>query len=436
MNGKTLKLVVLTASIVLFVFFGFSEHRATAFSGGPDPGLTGAPGESTCSACHGGGPPGGVLTIEGLPQNYTAGQQIVVTVRLNQAGRGRFGFELTAIGGNGQSAGTIELTEPQRTQLKNSFAGPPRVYVEHTFAGIAPQSGQGLWTFRWTAPATSVGPVTFYVAGNAANGTGSTDGDSIYTTNVSVGVQQPPPNFAVVSAASFNPQAPVSANSIAAGFGSLSFQGMQSGSTIPLPEEMLGVSVRVTDAAMTERASPLFFVSGGTSGQINFVVPNGSANGTATAKVVLGGQTIAQGTFNILTVRPAIFTANSSGSGYAAAQVFRLRGDGSSGFEEIVRFDPGTTMFVPIPIDLGPESDQVFLILYGTAFRSRTSLAAVSAQIGGQPAQVLDALAHPVFVGLDQANIRINRALAGRGNVDVMFTVDTLTANTVQINVK
>jgi uncharacterized protein (TIGR03437 family) len=93
-------------------------------------------------------------------------------------------------------------------------------------------------------------------------------------------------------------------------------------------------------------------------------------------------------------------------------------------------------MFVPIPIDLGPETDQVFLVLYGTAFRNRTSLAAVTAQIGGANAQVLDALAHPDYVGLDQANIRINRALAGRGNVDVILTVDSVTANTVQINIK
>jgi uncharacterized protein (TIGR03437 family) len=437
MNGKTLKLVVLMSSIFLFVFFGFSEHKTTANSGGASPGLTGAPGEQTCTLCHSGGPPGGVLTIEGLPQGYTAGQQIVVTVRLNQAGRGSYGFQLTAIGNNnGQSAGTIELTEPQRTQLKNSVAGPQRVYIEQTASGKAPSSGQGLWTFRWTAPATSVGPVTFYVAGLATDGMNSTTGDSTYTTNVSVGVQQPPPDFVVVSAASFKPTEPVSANSIAAGFSSLSFQGMQSASTNPLPEEMLGVSVRVSDAAMVERPSGLFFIRGGSNGQINFVVPNGTANGMATARVVLFGQTISQGTFTIVSVQPAIFTANANGRGVAAAQAFRVRGDGSSGYEDIIRFDPGSSTFVPIPIDLGPETDQVFLVLYGTAFRNRTSLAAVTAQIGGANAQVLDALAHPDYVGLDQANIRINRALAGRGNVDVILTVDSVTANTVQINVK
>ena len=432
MNGKILKLAVLTASIVLFVFFGFSEKKVKANFNGPLPGLTGAPGESTCASCHAGGPAGGVLTIEGLPDNYTSNQQITVTVRLNHPGRPRFGFELTAIAGNGQSVGTIELIEPQRTQLINSVFGPPRVYIEHTATGTNPSSGQGLWTFRWTAPATSTGPVTFYAAGNSANGDLNTTGDSIYTATRAVGVQQPPPpNFAVVSAASF--QAPVSPDSIVAGFGNIPVQGVQSATTIPLPEEMLGVSVRVIDAAMVDRASPLFFVAGG---QINFVVPIGSANGLATARVVLGGQTVAQGTFNIALVRPAIFTANASGTGYAAAQIFRLRGDGSSGFEEIIRFEPGSGTPVPIPIDLGPETDQVFLVLYGTAFRNFSNLMAVSAMIGGEPAQVVGAAAHPVFVGLDQANVRINRTLAGRGDVDVMLTVDSVTSNTVRINIK
>ena len=138
MNGKTLKLVVLTASIVLAVFFGFGEKKATALLTGPDPGFTGAPGDfGTCTSCHSGGPTGGVLAIEGLPATYTAGQQINVTVRLTQAARARFGFQLTALGSNGQSAGTIELIEPQRTQLKNSVSGAQRVYIEHTQAGTA-----------------------------------------------------------------------------------------------------------------------------------------------------------------------------------------------------------------------------------------------------------------------------------------------------------
>jgi hypothetical protein len=36
------------------------------------------------------------------------------------------------------------------------------------------------WTFNWTAPSSDVGRVTFYVAGNQANGDGNTSGDIIH----------------------------------------------------------------------------------------------------------------------------------------------------------------------------------------------------------------------------------------------------------------
>lgn len=437
MRVKNLKLVILVFAAIIFGVFAFSENRVGAFSTGPDPGFTGAPGESTCTACHGGGPAGGVLTIEGLPTSYTAGQQITVTVRLNHPGRPRYGFELTALGPGGTSVGTIELTEPNRTQLKQSFPSPPqRIYIEHTLNGTAPSSGQGLWTFRWTAPATSTGTVTFYAAGNSANNDGNTSGDTILTATASIQAQAPPPTFTVVSAGSFLQNVPLSANSVAAGFSNLAFQGFQSAPSVPLPVEMLGVRVLVTDSANVERASSLFFVSGGPSGQINFLIPDGTANGAATTKVTLNGQTIAQGTLNIVSVRPALFAANSSGAGYASAQIFRLKGDGSFGFEDTVRFDQTLQDFVPIPIDLGPDTDQVFLVLYGTAFRNRSSVAACTALLGGVASQVVDALAHPVFIGVDQANVRISRTLAGRGDVNVEFTVDGQTANTLKVNIK
>lgn len=436
MRVKNLKLVILAVAAIIFGVFAFSENRVGAFSTGPDPGFTGAPGESTCTACHGGGPVGGVLTIEGLPTSYTAGQQITVTVRLNHPGRPRYGFELTALGPGGTSVGTIELTEPNRTQLKQSFFGPQRTYIEHTINGIAPFNAQGLWTFRWTAPAASTGTVTFYAAGNSANNDGSTTGDTILTATASIQGQAPPPTFTTVSAASFLQNVPLSANSIAAGFSNLAFQGFQSAQTVPLPDELLGVRVLVTDSANVERVSPLFFVSGGPSGQINFLIPDGTANGAATTKVTLNGQIISQGTLNIVSVRPSLFAADASGGGYASAQIFRLRGDGSFGFEDTVRFDQASNSFVPIPIDLGPDTDQVFLVLYGTAFRNRSSVAAASAKLGGLDSQVVDALAHPNYIGVDQANVRISRTLAGRGDVNVEFTVDGQTANTLKVNIK
>jgi uncharacterized protein (TIGR03437 family) len=89
-----------------------------------------------------------------------------------------------------------------------------------------------------------------------------------------------------------------------------------------------------------------------------------------------------------------------------------------------------------VPIDLGPGTDQVVLLLFGTGLRRFSSLSAVSVRIGGQDAQVLAAAAQGQFLGLDQVNVLLPRSLIGRGEVDVVLTVDGKTANTIRINVR
>ncbi|MGH9938148.1 MAG: hypothetical protein ACREAM_18030, partial [Blastocatellia bacterium] len=121
------------------------------------------------------------------------------------------------------------------------------------------------------------------------------------------------------------------------------------------------------------------------------------------------------------------------GQGVAAAVVFRRRADGSESFELVAQFDQAQNRFVPIPIDLGPTTDQVFLIPFGTGLRFG---AAATATIGGVNSDVLFTGATPGFVGLDQANLRLSRSLIGRGEVDVVLVVDGKTANTVRIAIK
>jgi uncharacterized protein (TIGR03437 family) len=40
------------------------------------------------------------------------------------------------------------------------------------------------------------------------------------------------------------------------------------------------------------------------------------------------------------------------------------------------------------------------------------------------------------YAGLDQINLRLPQSLRGRGDLDVVLTVDGKTANTVRINIK
>jgi uncharacterized protein (TIGR03437 family) len=235
-----------------------------------------------------------------------------------------------------------------------------------------------------------------------------------------------------VSAASYQSNE-LAAESIIAGFGVNLATAMLAATTQPLPTTLAGSKISVRDSAGVERLAPLYFVS---SGQVNYQIPPSSADGAGSVVATSGDNKISVGTVQIARVAPGVFTANSDGNGVAAALILRVKSGNAQTFEPIVRFDSAQNKFVSSPVDLGPETDQLFLILYGTGFRFRTMLSAMSVTIGGVNAQVAFADAAPGFTGLDQANVMIPRSLIGRGEVDVVMTVNGKTANTVRLNIK
>lgn len=237
---------------------------------------------------------------------------------------------------------------------------------------------------------------------------------------------------ASVSAASFL-GAELAPESIVAAFGVNLATSTAIANTTPLPTMLAGTKVSVKDSAGTERLAPLFFVA---PTQINYLMPPGTVAGRASVTVTSGDNKISVGSPMIASVAPGLFTANSSGQGVPAANIFRLKANGEQSTELLSRFDAGTNQFVPIPIDLGPEGEQVFVILYGSGFRANTGLTAVSVKIGGTDSEVLYAGETPGFFGLDQCNARIPRSLIGRGDVDLVMTVNGKIANTVRINIK
>ena len=235
-----------------------------------------------------------------------------------------------------------------------------------------------------------------------------------------------------ISAASYD-GAELASESIVAAFGTSLATGTQTASTNPLPTEMNGARVQVRDSAGTERSAPLFYVS---PAQINFLIPQGTAAGMASVTIINGSETVAQGTVSIATIVPGLFTANSNGQGVPAAEALRLKADGTRTSELVAEFDAGQNRFVARPLDLGPATDQLFLILYGTGIRYVGSLSAVTASIGGVSAEVLFAGAQGVYVGLDQINLLLPRGLAGRGEVDLALVVGGKAAKIVRINIR
>jgi uncharacterized protein (TIGR03437 family) len=221
--------------------------------------------------------------------------------------------------------------------------------------------------------------------------------------------------------------------SINAAFGENLATATQVATSIPLPTELAGTRVLVRDSAGTERLAPLFFVS---PNQVNYQIPPGTAAGAATVIISSGDGALSTGTINIVTVAAGLFAANADGQGAPAAYVVRVRSDGTQINEAITRFDPTQNKFVLTPLDLGPPGEQVVLVLFGTGFRAVSSPATVSVQIGGENTEVLYAGTQGGFVGLDQLNLLVPRALAGRGEVELVVTINGKAANPLKLNLK
>jgi uncharacterized protein (TIGR03437 family) len=234
-----------------------------------------------------------------------------------------------------------------------------------------------------------------------------------------------------VSAANYT-QA-LASESLVAAFGRGFTAFLQSADAQPLPTKLGGVQVKVKDSAGMERLAPLFFVS---PNQINYQIPAGTNTGTASVTIENGGTVVANEMLTVVSVAPGLFSANADGRGVAAAVALRINAAGVQTHELVTRFDQQQNRFVAIPLDLGPAGDQVFLMLFGTGLRNRSALSNVTAKIGGVDAPVSFAGAQGQFVGLDQINIGLPRTLVGRGEVDVVVSVDGKTANTVRVNIK
>lgn len=438
--AKTLPLCLKFTVTALFGFaailYCFDGQPAAAFSGGPPASRTLAPAlgtfpvETACNACHqtfplNSGP--GVLSISGLPATYMPGQEITVTITLTQADRGRYGFQAQVLDDQGRKAGDLVVTDTARTSLVDgagTFIG--RQYIRHTLAGVTPSgTNQGSWSFTWKAPAQGAGRVTFFVAGNAANNGNGNQQDYIYSTSQSL---QPAGSLVLGSAASLVQTGNTSAEGIVTVFGTGLADAAASATTLPLPTTLGGASVKVRDAGGTERNAGLFFAS---PQQINLLIPASTATGVATVTITRGTSSLSA-TILVEAVAPAIFTANANGTGVPAGIVVRQRGTTQT-VETVFQGAAGNAQ--PLPIDLGPEGDQVVLVLFGSQFRGRTG-SNNRALIGNTTAEVQFVGAQGDLAGLDQANILLPRSLAGSGTVNVGLTIDNRRANLVTINIK
>src|SRR3990167_4530757 len=164
---------------------GIGVSTLFAYSGGPLDGYTNSPADGkTCTQCHNSYPLDSgtaTLSITTTPSSYTAGETLSISISFGNSSTVKHGFELSALDANNNHVGTFSSVDGDgNTQTSNGD------YIKHTSAGSS-QSGNASWSVYWTAPSSEVqNPVTFYAAGNEANGDATPQGDYIYTKTAQV----------------------------------------------------------------------------------------------------------------------------------------------------------------------------------------------------------------------------------------------------------
>lgn len=178
MIRKLLLSVLPLAMIALFTSEKMSDNGKA--------GYTGSPGEQTCTNCHNDftlNSGGGSVAI-GAPTmtnwEYTPGTTYNMSVTVARSANNLFGLAVEALDGTNDNAGTLNITDAVSTQIKSrTVSGISRRNVVHQLNGGA-TAGSKEFDFSWTAPATNIGPVTFYFSGLAADGQADEGGDYVY----------------------------------------------------------------------------------------------------------------------------------------------------------------------------------------------------------------------------------------------------------------
>jgi uncharacterized protein (TIGR03437 family) len=378
---------------------------------------------------------------------YTPGvaQQLSVTIADSATTQKSWGFQLTprVASAPGTMAGTLTAAADGSTQIMYSepnleiFCAPGSMtgqnpgckgptdptdyslqFVEHSDSGYMASvgtTGSYTYSFTWTPPATDVGNITIYVAGNAGTGLRVTAGappagDHIYSNQYTLtpaGVG-PTPSIAsagVVNGASFqtgvvpNSWITIQGTNLYSGTADTWANAIVNGN---LPTELDGVTVSVGG-----QLAYIYYVSGT---QINAIAPN---VGTGSLSVTVANSA---GTSNAMTavsatVQPAFFLWPG---GYAVAThtdfSYAVKNGTFSG-TTTTPANPGETVILwgtgfgpttpPFPVGIEAPSTATYL-----------TSSPVTVTVGGVAASVYATALAPGFASLYQVAVTVPASLA------------------------
>ena len=186
-----LSVLITAIGLMAFTFDRNEDNYSVLYSSGPPAGHSGDPlsDNSDCTSCHS-GPEAqsqtGWITSDIPLDGYIPGSTYTITATAKATGHTKFGFQISPQDTLGNILGTLVNTGTN-TKLTTDLN-----YITQSSSGTTGTDSLS-WEFDWTAPAESSGEANFYGAFNITNGNGSTSGDTImlsiltikeFTTNI------------------------------------------------------------------------------------------------------------------------------------------------------------------------------------------------------------------------------------------------------------
>ena len=370
--------------------------------------------------------------------NYVPGVKQTIKVTVSHPEAERWGFELTvrAASDESQMAGELSRTDIVRVICDDGSARgslAPCQPGQHAFAqhNNAPRTDGGAgftFTFDWTPPASDIGDIVFYAAGNAANGDGTPNGDRIFTTvrriSPPCNLTQKPSVSRVTNAASFQPA--WSGSALISLFGS-NFgpaNGKRPATDGDIVNRKYPQSLACTAVTINGQNVPLLYVQ---PDQINLQAPQISGSGRAMVVAIanpgaaneLRSDPVA---VDVQANAPALFTLNGKTIAATSADGTVLIADPSVA-AGAVPAKPGDTVVLyatglgatdpPVaPGDIAP--DQARTTTAVTVTISGTAIPAADVLYAGATAQAIG--------GLQQIRVRLPASLTD-GDIPVLIAV-------------
>jgi uncharacterized protein (TIGR03437 family) len=255
--------------------------------------------------------------------------------------------------------------------------------------------------------ASVIGNAVYIPAGGIVQGLGTTNVNEVFTVNTAT----------TVSAASFAGK--LASKAIVTGFGAGLATTTLDAPSQPLPTNLGGTTVRVTDSQGVTRLSPLFYIS---PLQINYQLPPDTAAGPAVVTVTSGDDRVSTGAIQVINAAPALFTASQNGQGAAIAlDAFTFTGPPFNAAR--ANGEPNVLAF--FGTGLGADATDI----------DGNVNASVQVRVDANPVIVLYAGRTPGFTGLNQLNVALPVGI-GAGTHTVQVSRDAVTSNSVTIEIR